>query len=100
MDSVGFSWKSAFARNFSSSNAISSSCEKLIPSASIEFAGEEISSRVMMFVLLDPSQIPSLLLLYISNPEHSWNFVSKLKKFVADSIQKQRHLCHQHIGTV
>ena len=82
------------------SNAISSSYEKLIPSASIEFAGEEISSRVIMFVLLDPTHIPSVLLLYISNRERSWNFVSKLNKFVADYIEKQGHLCHQHIGTV
>lgn len=70
--------------------AISSSCEKLIPRASVEFAGQAIPSGVVVFVLLDPSHIPSVLLLLISNPEHCWNFVSKSNKFVADFISETK----------
>ena len=44
---------------------------KLIPSASVELAGQEIPSGFAVFLRLAPIHIPSVLLLFISRPEHS-----------------------------
>ena len=51
-------------------STILSSHEKLIPSESIEFAGQAILKGFAVFLRLAPNHIPSVLLLFISRPEH------------------------------
>ena len=43
-----------------------------------------------MFLRLAPSHIPSVLLLFISRPEHSRKFDKSLNKFIADFVSETK----------
>ena len=61
-----------------------------MPGASIKLTGQAIPKGFAVFLRLAPNHIPSVLLLFISRPEHSRKFDKSLNKFIADFVSETK----------